>query len=32
MPIGAMIFLGVIFVVFIALDVIMLVSLSRPGD
>lgn len=32
MPIGAMIFLGVIFIVFIALDVIMLVSLSRPGD
>lgn len=32
MTIGAMIFLGVIFIVFIALDVIMLVSLSRPGD
>lgn len=32
MPVGAMIFLGVILFVFAALDIIMLVSLSRPGD
>lgn len=32
MPIGAKIFLGVILAVFAILDVIMLVTLSRPGD
>ena len=32
MPFGAMIFLGVVLVVFPALDIIMLVSLSKPGD
>lgn len=32
MPIGAIIFLGVVLVVFPALDIIMLVSLSKPGD
>ena len=32
MPIGAIIFLGVVLVVFSALDIIMLVSLSKPGD
>ena len=29
---GAMIFLGVILVLFAGLDIIMLVSLSKPGD
>ena len=32
MPVGAMIFLGIVLVVFSALDIIMLVSLSIPGD
>ena len=32
MPVGAMIFLGIVLVVFSALDIIMLVSLSKPGD
>lgn len=32
MPIGAIIFLGVVLVVFTVLDIIMLVSLSMPGD
>ena len=32
MPVGAMIFLGIVLVVFSALDIIMLVSLSNPGD
>lgn len=32
MPIGAMIFLGVVLVGFTFLDVAMLVSLSKPGD
>lgn len=32
MPIGAMIFLGSVLFVFATLDIIMLVSLSRPGD
>ena len=32
MPIGAMIFLGVVLAVFAALDIIMLVTLLRPGD
>lgn len=32
MPVGAMIFLGVFLVLFVALDVIMIVSLSAPGD
>ena len=32
MPIGAIIFLGVVLVVFSVLDIIMLVSLSKPGD
>ena len=32
MPVGAMIFLGVILLVFTALDIFMLVSLLKPGD
>ncbi|MDD6057456.1 MAG: hypothetical protein PUB98_04210 [Clostridiales bacterium] len=32
MPIGAMIFLGIVFLVFTALDIFMLVSLLAPGD
>lgn len=32
MPVGTMIFLGIVLVVFSALDIIMLVSLSIPGD
>lgn len=32
MPVGAMIFLGLILTVFVALDIIMLVSLLKPGD
>ena len=32
MPVGAMIFLGIVLVIFSALDIIMLVSLSKPGD
>lgn len=32
MPVGAMIFLGVILAVFLILDVYMLVSLLKPGD
>ncbi|MBS4960845.1 MAG: hypothetical protein KHZ62_08525 [Clostridiales bacterium] len=32
MPVGAMIFLGIVLVVFTALDIIMLASLSAPGD
>ena len=32
MPIVAMIFLGVVLAVFAALDIIMLVTLLRPGD
>lgn len=32
MPIGAIIFLGVVLVGFAVLDIIMLVSLSAPGD
>ena len=32
MPIGAMIFLGVVLAVLAALDIIMLVTLLRPGD
>lgn len=32
MPIGAMIFLGVILVIFAALDIMMVVSLAKPGD
>ena len=32
MPVGAMIFLGVVLAVFVILDVYMLVSLLRPGD
>ena len=32
MPIGAMIFLGIVLAVFAALDIIMLVTLLRPGD
>ena len=32
MPVGAMIFLGVILVIFAALDLIMLISLLMPGD
>ena len=31
-PVGAMIFLGVILLVFTALDIFMLVSLLKPGD
>lgn len=32
MPIGAGIFLGVVLVGFAALDIVMLVTLSMPGD
>ena len=32
MPVGAMIFLGVVLAIFVILDVYMLVSLLRPGD
>ena len=32
MPVGAMIFLGAVLLVFTVLDVIMIVSLLRPGD
>ena len=32
MPVGAMIFLGTVLVLFSALDIFMLVSLSKPGD
>lgn len=32
MPIGAMIFLGSVLLLFTVLDMIMLVSLLRPGD
>lgn len=32
MPAGAMIFLGVILLVFTTLDIFMLVSLLKPGD
>lgn len=32
MPMGAMIFLGIVFLVFTALDIFMLVSLLAPGD
>ena len=32
MPVGAMIFLGVVLAVFVILDVYMLISLLRPGD
>lgn len=32
MPIGAMIFLGVILVIFAALDIMMVASLAKPGD
>lgn len=32
MPVGAMIFLGVILVAFTALDIFMVVSLLKPGD
>lgn len=32
MPVGAMIFLFVVFVVFAALDLFMVVTLSLPGD
>ncbi len=32
MPVGAMIFLGVVLAVFVILDVYMLVSLLKPGD
>lgn len=32
MPVGAMIFLGVVLIGFSALDIILLVSLLRPGD
>jgi len=32
MPVGAMIFLGIILLVFTVLDVFMLVSLLKPGD
>ena len=32
MPIGAMIFLGVVLAMFAVLDIIMLVTLLRPGD
>ena len=32
MPVGTMIFLGVVFAVFVILDVYMLVSLLKPGD
>ena len=32
MPLGAMIFLGAVLIVFAALDLFMLFSLLRPGD
>lgn len=32
MPVGAGIFLGVVLVGFAALDIVMLVTLSMPGD
>ncbi len=32
MPVSAQIFLGVVFFVFAALDVVMLISLLKPGD
>lgn len=32
MPIGAMIFLGIILLIFAVLDIFMLVSLLKPGD
>lgn len=32
MPVGAMIFLGIVLVGFVGLDIFMLVSLSAPGD
>lgn len=32
MPVGAMIFLGVVLAVFAILDIFMLVSLLKPGD
>lgn len=32
MPVGAMIFLGVVLTVFAVLDMVMLISLLRPGD
>ena len=32
MPVGAMIFLGVVLTVFALLDMFMLISLLRPGD
>lgn len=32
MPVGAMIFLGIIFLIFVAIDTFMLVSLLKPGD
>ena len=32
MPVPAQIFLGVVFLVFAALDIIMLISLLKPGD
>lgn len=32
MPIGAMVFLGVILAMFVILDIYMLVSLLKPGD
>ena len=32
MPVGALIFLGIVLVGFVGLDIFMLVSLSAPGD
>lgn len=32
MPVGAMIFLGVVLALFAILDIYMLVSLAKPGD
>lgn len=32
MPMGAMLFLGAVFLVFLGLDVFMLVTLLKPGD
>lgn len=32
MPVGAMIFLGVVWAVFTVLDIFMLVTLLKPGD
>ena len=32
MPVLAQIFLGVVFLVFVVLDIIMLISLLKPGD